>query len=166
MSDDSELAGYSCLPEPQLVFNGGRTHAHPLMGLVAHGPYGLKFGTLPSVRFALVAPERELGKLHNLIDELKSKAAPVEAKNYYPEYPGFERLLRTPIAQLDESLVLKFPPELDEFAKKRAKLELAQGLFRCISRLSSLRSNFDVALVLLPDDWTACFEGENFNFHD
>lgn len=166
MSDGSELAGYSCLPEPQLVFNGGRTHAHPLMGLVAHGPYGLKFGTLPSVRFALVAPERELGKLHNLIDELKSKAAPVEAKNYYPEYPGFERLLRTPIAQLDESLVLKFPPELDEFAKKRAKLELAQGLFRCISRLSSLRSNFDVALVLLPDDWTACFEGENFNFHD
>lgn len=165
-SHDSELPGYTCLPEPDLVFNGGRTHKHPLLGLIEHGPYGLKFGTLPSVRFALVAPERELGKLRRLVNELQSKASPIEAKVYYPEYPGFEALFRAPIATVDGALEIMFPSDLDEFARKRSKLELAQGLFRCIARLSSLRSNFDVALVLLPDEWASCFEGENFDFHD
>ncbi|CUK02006.1 hypothetical protein RUE5091_02321 [Ruegeria denitrificans] len=161
-----EICGYSQLPEPDLVFNGGRTHKHPLVGLIDHGPYGLKFGTLPTVRFALVAPEREFGKLRGLVNELQSVADPVEAKNYYPRYPGFEVLFRTPIAPLDETLTLKFPKELDEFAKARSKHELAQGLFRCIARLSPLRANFDVALVMLPDEWASCFEGENFDFHD
>lgn len=163
---DSELCGYSCLPEPELIFNGGRTHVHPLAGLVAHGPYGLRFGTLPSIRFALVAPDRELGKLRGLVGELQSRATPVEAKNYYPEYPGLEPLFRIPVAPIDDNLVLRFPDELDAFARSGAKRELAQGLFRCISRLSTLRTNFDVALVLLPDNWAACFEGENFHFHD
>lgn len=161
-----ELCGYSQLPEPDLVFNDGRTHKHPLLGLIDHGPYGLKFGTLPSVRFALVAPEREFGKLRGLVNELKSVADPVEAKNYYPRYPGFETLFRTPIAPLDNTLSLEFPKELDDFAKARSKHELAQGLFRCIARLSPLRANFDVALVMLPDEWASCFEGENFDFHD
>ena len=165
-SHDSELPDYTCLPEPDLVFNGGRTHKHPLLGLIEHGPYGLKFGTLPSVRFALVAPDREQGKLRRLVNELQSKASPIEAKVYYPEYPGFEALFRAPVAPVDGALEIVLPSNLDEFARNRSKLELAQGLFRCISRLSSLRSNFDVALVLLPDEWASCFEGENFDFHD
>ena len=166
VDQQSEICGYSILPEPDLVFNGGRTHKHPLMGLVDYGPYGLKFGTLPSVRFALVAPERDLDKLHGLVNELKSTADPIEAKNYYPRYPGFDTLFRTPISPVDEALELKFPKELDDFARARSKHELAQGLFQCIARLSPLRSNFDVALVMLPDEWASCFEGENFDFHD
>ncbi len=30
----------------------------------------------------------------------------------------------------------------------------------------ALRSSFDVALIYLPPSWAACFEGENFDFHD
>lgn len=40
----SELCGYTVLPEPDLVFASGKTHKHPLLGLTAHGPYGLKLG--------------------------------------------------------------------------------------------------------------------------
>ena len=32
--------------------------------------------------------------------------------------------------------------------------------------LGQLRSEFDVALVYLPPNWAACFEGENFDLHD
>lgn len=163
---DSQLSAFSCLAEPDLIFNGSKTHKHPLLGLIENGPYGLKFGTPPSVRLALVAPERELGKLRRLVDELKSKADPVDAKNYYPAYPGFEPLFRIPVESQDDSLVLGFPRELDDFARRGAKQGLAQALFRCISRLSPLRSNFDVALVLLPDEWATCFEGDTFDFHD
>ena len=43
---------------------------------------------------------------------------------------------------------------------------MAAELFQCVARLRTLRSSFDVALVYLPQSWAACFEGENFNFHD
>lgn len=43
---------------------------------------------------------------------------------------------------------------------------MAKGLFQCIAQLRNVRSNFDIALVYLPQSWAACFEGENFDFHD
>ena len=30
----SEIAGYTTLPEPDLVFAGNKTHKHPLLGLI------------------------------------------------------------------------------------------------------------------------------------
>jgi len=35
-----------------------------------------------------------------------------------------------------------------------------------IAQLKVQRSNFDVALIYLPESWAACFEGESFDFHD
>ena len=52
----SELCGYTALPEPDLVFAGGKTHKHPLLGLKAYGPYGLKFGA-PSSCASRSCPE-------------------------------------------------------------------------------------------------------------
>jgi len=162
----SELCGYVSLPEPDLVFNEGKTHKHPLLGLIANGPYGLKFGAPNRLRLALLAPRRDMAKLSALTVELEKQAEPREAKNYYPDYPGFSALFRTPIADQNDSLVISFPDQLDTFARNLSKIELAQGLFQCIAQLESLRSDFDVALVFLPDSWAACFEGENFDFHD
>lgn len=161
----SELCGYSNLPEPDLAFSGNKVGKHPLLGLINYGPYGLKFGTLGSLRLALLAPTREMQKLKSLVEELKKSARPIEATNYYPEYPGFQNLFRIPIASLDDRLVINFPDQLEAYAKVRAKVDLAKGLFQCIAQLQSLRSSFDVALICLPESWAACFEGENFNFH-
>ena len=96
-AQQGEMPGYSVLPEPELVFAGNKTHRHPLMGLINHGPYGLKFGTPSKVRLALMAPETDLPRLKGLVAELEKKASPREAKNYYPEYPGFNALFRVPI---------------------------------------------------------------------
>ena len=46
----SEMAGYTSLPEPELLFAGNKTGKHPLQGLIAHGPYGLRLSTLNTLR--------------------------------------------------------------------------------------------------------------------
>jgi len=162
----AELCGYTSLPEPDLVFAGNDMHKHPFLGLIAHGPYGLKFRAPSRLRFALLAPRREIKKLTDLIEELKKPAEPHEAKNYYPVYPGFSELFRIPITDQDDRLTIALPDELDSHAQRGAKIDLAKDLFQCIAQIKALRSSFDVALIFLPESWAACFEGESFNFHD
>lgn len=166
MMAEVELSGFSKLEEPELLFAGNNRKKHPLVGLIEHGPYGLKYGTPSSLRLALVAPAGAHAKLNSVVKELKGTAKPREAPNYYPEYPGFEALFRIPIAPVEEDLEISFPSALDGYARDREKVKLAQGLFQCLAQLRPKRSDFDVALVYLPDTWEACFEGENFDFHD
>jgi hypothetical protein len=161
-----ELSGYTAIPEPDLVFAGKKLHKHPLMGLVQYGPYSLSLGAPSRIRFALIAAKKHMPKLTRIVSELKQKAAPREAKNYYPEYPGFQDLFRIPIADQDAKLVIELPEQLEVHAQRREKIELARDLFQSIAQLTTLRSSFDVALIYLPPSWSDCFEGENFNFHD
>jgi hypothetical protein len=105
-------------------------------------------------------------KLTAIVNELKSRVAPREAKNYYPEYPGLQDLFRIPIAEQDARLVIELLGQLDTQAQRGEKVELARDLFQCVGQLSVLRSSFDVALIYLPPNWAACFEGEGFDFHD
>lgn len=162
----SELSGYATLPEPDLLFAGNKLHKHPLLGLIEQGPYGLRYGTPSVLRLALVAPRLSQNKLPGLIRELNGSAKAKEAINYYPEYSGFEKVFRIPVAAVSDNLVLTFPDALENHARNGEKHALARGLFDCLAQLKSVRSNFDVALVYLPERWATCFEGENFNFHD
>lgn len=165
-ASEAELCGYTAVPEPDLLFAGDKTHKHPLMGLIQHGPYGLRFGTPDRLRLALIAPGANLKKLAGLVDELEQTATPREAKNYYPEYPGFPEVFRAPIVRPDSRLTIDLPDELETHAQKGAKEDLARGLFQCIAQLKGLRSSFDVAMIYLPERWADCFAGENFDFHD
>jgi hypothetical protein len=162
----SRVCGYTTLPEPELVFAGNNTHKHPLLGLKTHGPYGLKFGAPSSCRFALLARQQDMGKLTGLVQELQRPSEPREAKNYYPTYPGFKELFRVPIAPQNDRLVIELPGDLDDHAKRGAKVDLARSLFDCIAQLRAVRSDFDAALIYLPESWAACFEGESFDFRD
>jgi len=162
----SEMPGYTTLPEPELMFHNRHTGKHPLVGLINNGPYGLQFGAPSAVRLALLGPAADLSRLEGLVTELGSSARPREAKNYYPDYPGFRSLFRIPISPQDPQLVKRFPDALDQYARAEDKVALAKGLFQTIRQLHPVRSEFDVALVYLPPHWEACFEGESFNFHD
>jgi hypothetical protein len=160
-----ELSGYTIVPEAELVFFGDTLDKHPLRGLINHGPYSLKFGVPSALRLALMAPQAELTKLHGLVREMQDRAITRDARNYYPDYPGFQAVFRISITPVPQTLVLPFPDELDVFAAKGSKLELAAGLFNAIAKLTTQRGNFDVALIYLPNAWEACFEGEGFDFH-
>lgn len=160
------LASYSKLPEPDLVFQNNRLDKHPLRGLIQHGPYGLRFGAPNRLRIAIVAREADVAQLRGLVTELRKAALPREAKNYYPEYPGFEQVFRIPIAEVNDRIIVTVPSELDAYAASGAKSKLAAELFQSIAHLNLVRSEFDVALLYLPQSWAACFEGMNFDFHD
>jgi hypothetical protein len=162
----SELCGYIALKEPDLLFAKDKTDKHPLRGLIENGPYSLRFGFPDRVRFALLAPAGDMAKLVNLVEELKREAEPLEATNYYPKYPGFEPLFRAPISTQDDRLKLGFPPSFDKHVRRGEKLELARGLFQFVAQLKAFISNFECALIFLPDSWEACFEGEGFDLHD
>lgn len=166
MTSLSELSGFVTLPEPDLMFADKNRDKHPLRGLMSHGPYSQKFGTLSELRLAILAPRAKLNLLRGLVKELASVAKTREVPTYYPDYSGFKNIFRIPIAPIDENLVFSFPDELDGYAKNLDKRSLARGLFQCIAQLTTIRSNFNVALIYLPPTWAACFEGEDFDFHD
>jgi hypothetical protein len=166
MRNLSELPAFATIPEPNLMFGGKHVDKHPLRGLIAHGPYGLKYGMPATLRFALLAPRTKVQQVRRLVSELEGVAQTRDAPAYYPDYPGFKEVFRIPIAPIDERLIFSFPDELDQHAARQDKRALARDLFQCISQLSTRRSSFDIALIYLPPAWSACFEGENFNFHD
>lgn len=162
----SELSGYRYVPEPALVFAGNELNKHPLLGLIKHGPYGMKYASPSRLRLAVLAPRNDVRRLTRVIAELKGTAIPKEASNYYPEYPGFETLFRIPIMDPDARLILEFPAGLEVLAERGAKQALAANLFQCVAQLRPLRTLFDVALVYLPQAWADCFSGDGFDFHD
>ena len=162
----SELASYTTLPEPELMFHAKKVDTHPLRGLIEHGPYGLKLGVPSKIRLAILAPRLHAHALQGLIKELGQPAKPREATNYYPEYPGFEKLFRIPISNVDSAIAVALSDQLEHYAGKADKFSLAKELLQNISQLLPLRGQFDVAMLYLPQSWEACFEGENFNFHD
>lgn len=162
----SELPSYTPLPEPELMFHDKNKHPHPLMGLLKYGPYSLKLGVPQALRLATLAPRLHEGKLGKLIDELRGRAKPREATNYYPEYPGFETVFRIPIPPVRDNASFRLSDELEGHAQKGDKFALARGLLQNISQLKAVRAEFDVALLYLPESWATCFAGENFDFHD
>src|SRR5688500_1169959 len=118
MTVSRELSGYSTLAEPDLLFSANRRHKHPLMGLIEHGPYGLRFGVPKRVRLALFATKKDMPRLRGLVKELGQPAAPREAKNYYPVYPGFAKVFRIPIEEVDDRMAVEIPAALEAFAQR------------------------------------------------
>jgi hypothetical protein len=162
----SHLSGYSVVPEPQLVFAGGQLDRHPLRGLVDFGPYSWSLGVPTRVRVAQLAPTGQLRKLDNILNELTRSASPREAKNYYPDYPGFEQLFRAPIVSGGDRVRFEMSSDLDQLARSGNRPELARQLFDAIGKTAVHRADFDVLLIYLPNAWEACFESPGFDLHD
>ena len=162
----SELSGYLSVQEPELIFGNMSKDVHPLRGLVANGPYSCTLGIPSRIRLAFIASSSGLKKLSALFHELLASHKPKQATNYYPQYPGFEKLFRSSLVSPTKTTQFEFPAELDEFVDQSRPLELARHLFECVGKTVSQRTNFDVLLMFLPKEWEACFEGPNFDLHD
>lgn len=166
MSDVAPLSPYVTLGEPELIFANDQKDKHPLRGLINYGPFSLQYRTPTVVRPAAMAPTNEMRRIDRILSELRGTAQPREAKNYYPEYPGFETLFRTHLANIEDTARFELSTDLDRFAAAGDTTALAKGIIDTVSRARLMRSKFDVIFVYLPDRWSACFEGESFNLHD
>jgi hypothetical protein len=166
VSSNSELSAYQLIPEPELIFANGANDLHPLRGLVNHGPFSQALGVPTRVRLAYLAPRADLQRLDRIATELTKNLTPVEAKNYYPTYPGFQQLFRVPLTPPSAALSLMLPEDLEEFARALDRRQLARHLFDAIGKAGQYRSQFDVLLLYLPPAWATCFEAPGFDLHD
>lgn len=162
----SSLAAHTILPEPLLLFRDNRTDKHPLRGLTQHGPYSAGFNLPGQVRLAYLAPAEHMHKLDELVRELQNPATPKDAKNYYPEYGGFEKIFRVPLVAPKEPLRSVFLEECQSILATGDGLALAEKIVQSMVGLFRQMHAFDVLLVYLPVSWKMCFEYEGFNLHD
>src|SRR5690606_16622420 len=162
----NELSAYGVLPEPKLLFSGGKTDTHPLRGLIANGPYSHDLGFPAQVRLAYLAPIDRMSRIESIVDEMQVKAQVREALNYYLEYPGFKSVFRVPLVPANESLKFSAPDLCTHLAQAQDGEGLVRELVHAIGTTRLKRSSFDVLMVYLPPEWKGAFMYDGFNLHD
>lgn len=162
----SELPAYSLLPEPKLLFGGGKADIHPLRGLINNGPYGHGLGYPLEVKPAFVAPTGMMAKLDSLITELQSVREVKDATNYYIRYEGFQKIFRIPVVAPSEALKVELPQICKTLAEKRDGVAVANQIIQSIGSLQKLSASFNVLILYLPNSWSKCFEYDGFDLHD
>jgi len=165
-NDPNELPENFILPEPPLLFAGGMTHAHPLLGLVDYGPYSLDIGAPKVVRLAYLAPSDFLPRLDAIAGELMNKQQVREAPNYYIAYEGFEKIFRTRLVPPTDTLRVATPNVCNTMAAAGDGSGLSDLILQAILPLQKLKHEFDVLIIHLPAAWKAAYLYEGFNLHD
>lgn len=169
---EPEFPAFKELPEPLLAF-GARTGSrgivgHPLLGLVNHGPYTLKYldSYIGAVRVALIAPADQLNVASRLVAEMRQKHQPTERRDYLIEYPGFHPIFGLDITTAQAECTISLPPDLDDRLNSAgdARQVLTGALSDAIATAATLRAAFEVLLVRLPERWSELFWGEDDDF--
>lgn len=119
------------LPEPALEFGDHALHTDPKRGLQESGPFSLRYKSQPAVRLGIVGPDDAITEALRWFERTQSRL-PTTMKNRqrYPDWPGFERVFRTPLA-IDQRWVRPIPA----VDLERALLESGRSRFDAILRL-------------------------------
>lgn len=165
MTDINELPSNFILPEPSLLFAGGKTNLHPLRGLNDFGPYSLDFGLTKQVRLAYLAPKEYMSHIDNLVYELKNNCQPKEALNYYINYIGFDQIFRCPLTPASNKLKFFTSDDCNSFAINGNTSKLADSILQSLNGLIRVKHNFDVLVIYLPTKWKPAFCND-LNLHD
>lgn len=173
MNSSAKLPPYRVLPEPELAFDGGRpgaTHAHPLHGLLAFGPYSSHARTLlgDTIRIATIGPPGTRENVGRLLTAFRNPQSARERTQYLPDFPGIRSVLKVDIGPAPASAHLELPADLEGFSGNGPIGEqVATAVAAHLRRLETMADSFDVVVVHLPDAWSPAFEGaEDFNLHD
>ncbi len=166
MIESTALSGHKIISEPLLLFANNKTNLHPLKGLINNGPYGRKFGYLSEVTIASIAPAGKSFKIERLLSELNAKHKPVEAPDYYPDYPGFSQLLGIPLVPPGNDLKIELGADAEALASAGSYMQLANKILSAIGSLVPQKANFKVVYIYLPKTYERCFLVEGFNLHD
>lgn len=161
-----ELSAYKTIPEPSLLFADGKNDLHPLRGLITHGPYSMSLGFPTQIRTAFVMPQGGAIKLSKIVAEMNGSHIPKEALNYYPTYPGFNKVFRIPLSDAPSNLQFELPSDSAKLIESRDGTALLDSIIHHVGKVAALRSSFDILFLYLPNEWEACFEYEDFDLHD
>lgn len=168
---NAEFPAFVEVAEPNLVFGDRRsrgtpgTAAHPLRGLVIHGPHSGRVLAefLDSVRVGLIAPSDEKDVAARVVSELRARWSPGERVDYLVDYPGFAAAFGVDIVLADPAATVALPADLDErlVAAANPRQVLAEALSGAVAAAAQRAAGFDVVLIRLPERWAEWFEGED-----
>lgn len=166
MMNPSKLSSFKQIEEPKLLFGNGKVDIHPLRGLINNGPYSKRYGYINEVKLGLIAPPAGTSRVQKLIQELTQIHSPFEAKEYYPDYPGFQRLFEVPLVAPSDSTSIELTQEANLLAADGKYIELSNRLIEAIRKLAINKAEFSTVIIYLPSSWEKCFLIEGFNLHD
>ena len=165
------LAPYTRLSEPLLAFSSAdpsKVDAHPLRGIVSHGPYSKN--SLASytdrVRVAIVGPQSGMSERRRILRNVQNPQQPSDRRDYVPPFPGFEALFHVPLRPAAGSAQLTWPARLEELGAGLPTDRVRRAISERMRALAAVRDQFDVAVVHLPDGWGPGLRGDAFNAHD
>lgn len=168
----SRLPPFSEIEEPDLVFAASNPLArdvHPLRGLATYGPFtSTSLGQFtPNIRVAIAGPDSARSQRRELLRSLRNEHPPKDRRDYVPTYPGFSRLFRVNIVPAAEPTQIGLPEQLAELPDGPSPVASVRSqLAQLTNRLIAVRDQFDVAVIHLPDAWTAGLRGKGFDAHD
>lgn len=168
----SQLPSLALLGEPLLAFAGGAAsalHPHPLLGLQQHGAFDkASFQSyVPELRVALVGPRMGRQRVGQLLAGLKSRHQPAERNSYVKPFPGFETLFGVGLRSADKGVHIVWPDALGELGQGDSPAQRVRSAMRhAMVRLATVRDQFDVAAVHLPDAWLPHLRTKEFDAHD
>lgn len=162
----SSLSAHSQIPEPELLFINGKTDCNPLRGILEHGPYSQELNLWNDINIAFMCLEEDQGNLRSIFRELKQPQVTKDVTDYYPNYPGFESAFRVPVTAARKGVHQTLSTDLNEYAATGKFRELANGLAESLKNMRSIKNQFDVVVIYLPDQWKNCFKAENFDLHN
>lgn len=171
------LPGFDVIAEPRLRFGGDPAQAvdiHPLRGLLAHGPFSLGKLTALSdpIRVAIVAPHGKVRHVVELLREMQRRHRPRERLPYLKDYPGFTQVFGVRLTRvMSAGNTIELPATLAEEMADAPKPHtvLARAMGNALTALRLVRHEFDVAMILVDEQWDAGFtapDDEDFDLHD
>lgn len=167
-----EIAAHQHFTEPKLLFHPERLSdcdVHPLRGLLRFGPYSS--GLIPDpIRIATIAPAGQSQQLYKFMGALNQKFIPTERRDYLDPWPGFRAVFGLNMIPAGRNCHIELEPELEESFNQstRPHAKLADALVRAIQGLESVRSNFDVLFIYIPQhwEWLSTNTEDQFDLHD
>lgn len=170
-----QLPGHVQIREPLLKFHPQRqddVDDHPLRGLTRFGPFsrGVLGGVMDPIRIGLIGPPESKEKIKGLLGELEQWQGPTERRAYLVNFNGFSSTFGVRIVRADKPEII-LPSSLDDSIARSSSphLVLAEQLARAVNAAQSVRTEFDVLVVYLPERWHRSFRGlpgEDFDLHD
>lgn len=169
----TQISPHIWFPEPRLSFHpehAGDVDIHPLNGLLRYGPYSAGFIPNP-IRVATISPSGESQKLYDFMKELNREFNPKERRDYLPTWPGFSRVFNVHMRAAANSCHIQLDDKLgpEMAASDSPHVVLSSRIIRALQLLDSMREEFDVIFLYVPQSWSQGFvggDGEDFDLHD
>lgn len=165
----SRLPPHRVLPEPLLRFGPGHaagTGSHPLRGLLQHGPYSRDSFGGTTIRVAVITTRDLHRRLRDFLGDLRNTHQPTDRRRYVPTYPGFSQIFSVDLVPAGDTATILI--DRASVSEQDGHKDITNVLSAAVRAVCSVRSSWDVLVILLPSTWRPWHRSADgtFDLHD